>query len=659
MNDIRNEEISSGDLLTEDSEDELADLQKEYEIRKQKLLEAKRLKKSTKSGEIRTKQVVEKPRSRSPSPEPIPAISKVTKLGFTPSIQRQQSNQRLPKQSQPASNFANNLYESTHKQLQKQTINYEDRLFGFDNLPSSRLHLDVDEKEPYSSYYINQRYINQSELNKQLQNVKVLRVEKLLAIITKPSYTEPSYVNWSFIGIILKKSDPLMTKITERNKVSKKYMKLTMGNFHHTVSIMLFGDSFNKYWKLQQGEVVVLLNPDVKRNPGGDGFTLSINHDLDSIIEIGMSRDFGKCDKMTSKNVPCLMIIDKSKQKWCNYHQDEFFNQGQRGGSRMALQGSVGLKEPTNAHGAKQSMYLSKNKNGSFGNSFISYDTVNQSNKIYEQETTGWRLDEEYSNPKILTTANRKRKLDELKSNKKLENKLMGLGLQKNLIKTLGLVKTKHNGTMGDKNETIDDELQRKKQAFNSSLLTKIGFDPTTVKKTTMRDDDSIYKSPTKKKRDLSKDLQELYEISNRKQNLRKLGSSRQDKLDKKQKWQENVSKLKNYKDDKLRYKTNDSDDTDFEYDEPDEYAIKISRQRLGKSFLGSPISEGKKKPIIFEEEEVDDNGDGKKFSLSEKLQKEIDRHDQDNDDYSDDELEIEFGDEINKLKYNKVIGNG
>lgn len=524
MNDPRDQRTGSEGELTESSSDELADLQKEFEVRRQKILENK-LKK--KKADVPEKHVV-----RSPSPEratnryigPPPAKSKTSFLKETiPDKKKEPDNRSKIESRNEPSQFFNKLHQSS--QHAPKAIDYETREFLFDIPPPQEI--AVEEKEQFSSQYIRKRYITHDDLNRVLENKKVLKLDRMYAKITAPAYTEPAYANWCVIGIITAKKDPKLTKSTAKEKGSK-YLKITISDLNLTVDLMIFGDAFKKYWKLRIGDVICVLNPDVNAwKPPFNGFNLSISDGVDSIVEIGSSRDFGHCTMVKKDNTRCTSVINTSKSDLCNYHQEIKYKQSQN--KRMELSGSVNLKSPTNKHGQKLSMYLSTNQNGKVSGGYLNYEKINQQTVNYCQE--GGKIGDAFVNPKLLDNMTvKRRKHNDSKNNLLLEKKLLKL-LNNSNFKKLGLIKS-----------TDQPEPQLNKTAFNTSILNKIGFDPTTNNVT------SIHTSPQKKRKQLSSDLQELYEISSHKQAARKLTSSTDDKLMKKNKWRSNLKTLNQYK---------------------------------------------------------------------------------------------------------------
>lgn len=454
------DEVSDSNQLTEDSDDELADLQKEYELKRQRLLEKKQRK--------------DVPRSPTkPKPHALPQIQKPRE--YVP-----------PKQ--PKASVFGTAFVKTATVTKKQVV-LEDRLLSFDNVPKP-LNEVVDEKDPLSGQHLQRRFQTADTITQLTEKVKILRVDKLLAKVVKPRYEEPAYDNWALVGMVMYKSPPLMTAVSERS-APRKYMRMLIGNFERKVDVMLFGDAFEKWWKLRVGEVVMVLNPEISRFSGT--FALRLTDNLNTVLEIGLARDLGVCEARKADETRCKVVVNLQKSRLCEFHEQKKYVQG----LRMELNGSVGLRRSTKP---------------------VLAERANEITKAYAMNVGNWKVDDEYTDPKALDTKSRRRKLDETKTNQKLEQKLMQLDHSLGLAKTLGLVK---------KTQNASSEL-----AFSSSLLNKIGFDPTTN---------------SKRKRDVSADLRELYDISSSKKNHRKLDPSTEDKRQKRSVWQSTWTKVKKY----------------------------------------------------------------------------------------------------------------
>lgn len=503
----------SNDELTESSSDELKDLQKEYELKLQKILEKKKSKQK-----LQKKEIEPLPKVEAEIPKTIPQIPlspekkevRVAKKENTEAVKiqasNQSSNQFQGKKPPAASSFVKKLYEAGSS---KSNIDYDNRIYEFENIPKPQ-NIDLNERDQYSGEVLRKKYITEDDLKRLLENIKVLKVEKALAKIAPPDYAEPPYENWCLIGFVVGKSEP------KTSKDKKKYIKISVGNYNHSIDIMLFAEAFKKYWKLQLGELIVVLNPQLNVfKPPFKGFNLKLDGAYNSILEIGSVASFGYCSAMKKDNQRCTNVVNTKQNSLCAYHLDAHFKQSQN--KRMELSGSVHLKSPTR-NGKKQSMYLNKDgKNG-----YLDFNTINEKTTVYG--INGGGLDSShYHRPEILDSVTQKRrKLKDERNNKLLEEKLSSLS-NNSTAKKLGLIKKQ-------------PEVKSKK-IFTSETLAKIGFNPIVT--------NSTYDSPSKKRSKLNDDIKELYTLSQ--STVKSLDSSIAEQHSKKRKWKKNLNELKQY----------------------------------------------------------------------------------------------------------------
>lgn len=312
-------EANEEECLTEDSDDALADLEKEFAMKKQRLLEQRARKKQ--------RQVdVE----RSPSPERKPQVEYFQKTKPEKPEREEQPRAVSKPQTlfttQPKSSFASRLQEP-----KKASIDLSERIFEFEDVPDYKtIEVAAGEKDKNTGLELLSRRIESAQLEQLLRGIKVLSVRKLLAKVVAPHFEEPRYVNWCFAGMVIFKSPP-------RHTVNgQKYLQLRVGDFEHSVDVMLFGPAFNRFWKLSPAEVIYILNPKIKRVKGAP--LVSVGEDLMCIVEAGRSRHFGYCEGATKAGL-CKHVVDVSRTRLCSYHEEKKYR-----GLRMELQGVAGRR---------------------------------------------------------------------------------------------------------------------------------------------------------------------------------------------------------------------------------------------------------------------------------------------------------------------------
>lgn len=359
MDDPRDEPKNENEvILTDSSDDELADLEKEYAVKRQKLLELrKEVAKSVKIDEERRRKTAKNgvDDAKIGTKEYVAGSGSqvVNQLGNLEAIAKNKNDiqnksiaRMVAKVNKPASSggFAAGLERAGGRN--DQGPEFATRQFEFVNIPPP---LDIDlaesDRDEVSGFRLRKRYISPDALQTLLADKKVLRIEKLLAKVSPPSFYEPAYANWCLVGLVLEKLEPIASgnkSESASKKGSGKYIKISVGNFAHSVRVMLFGAALDRWWKLRVGDIVCILNPNVNRwlHKSKIGFNLALNTAVDSILEIGLCRDFGKC----SFENGCNTMIDTTQGTLCGYHQDLHFRK--YASKRMELNGSVLARRP-------------------------------------------------------------------------------------------------------------------------------------------------------------------------------------------------------------------------------------------------------------------------------------------------------------------------
>lgn len=544
MNDPRDETVDSDDLLTEDSSDELKDLVKEFELKYEKLKKQKKLKKLARMEETSRKVHKENQTEVPQTPE-----KQKRTIEMDLKVDRLPEQEPKPLVSKQPSNFVKKLYETnfTPSVPSVPRIDYSKRKLEFQLDKYQTKPITVyDELEPISKIHLRTRYLTSSQVQAAIEDIdsemKFLKIEKLLAKTNKSNnYSEPPYSNWCLVAFVLHKSP---VQVASNNS---KYMKLRVGSFVNSIEIMLFEKTFEKYFKVQPGDLLFILNPiinkyeiQVSKGRYRSGFNLKIDSlNLSSILEVGSVRDFGLCKYIKNQdNSRCTNVINIKNQELCDIHLDMKF----KSSKRMELNGSVSIRSPKKGN---NKMYMDRN-----GSGYI---------KQFNEDTTVTGFDRKslfdtkrYQDPKILQTQIKRRKLIDEKTNEKLEKKLKSLG-SKSLLTNLQLSNSPHISK--------DDG----KKVFTNSMLSQIGYDPTGAVANT--------RGESKNDKTISQELRKLSTLSNK-----SLTRSKEDKQQRISKWKSNVLEQKESKQtlfvDKRRrvvHTTEDSDDDNDSNNDGDE----------------------------------------------------------------------------------------
>ncbi|KAI8687326.1 hypothetical protein LRP88_13297 [Fusarium phalaenopsidis] len=201
--------------------------------------------------------------------------------------------------------------------------------------------------EPYSSFHLSKRILPHGVLARHVSGKKVYTLKDLLRIVKAPDFALPDVEQDIVVfGILAKKSEPRAHKPTQgRNGKTEdrgKYMVMTLVDLEWELDLFLFNSGFTRYWKLTEGTVIAILNPNLMPPPPGrqdtGRFSLVINSDDDSIIEIGTSRDLGGCQSVKKDGELCGSWINKKRTHHCEFHSNEAIRK-QRG-TRLEVNGS-------------------------------------------------------------------------------------------------------------------------------------------------------------------------------------------------------------------------------------------------------------------------------------------------------------------------------
>ena len=187
--------------------------------------------------------------------------------------------------------------------------------------------------EAFSSLHLTKRFIPHRSLARQLSGKKTMSIKDTLREIKAPDFALPDVEQDIVIfGVVAKKSEPRAHKPGPGTNGQKgedrgKYMVMTTCDLDYELDLFLFDSGFERFWKLTEGTVVAILNPNVMPPPRGredtGKFSLVINSDEDTIIEIGMSRDLGFCESIKKDGSRCGAWVNKKRTHYCEYHTNE------------------------------------------------------------------------------------------------------------------------------------------------------------------------------------------------------------------------------------------------------------------------------------------------------------------------------------------------
>lgn len=183
--------------------------------------------------------------------------------------------------------------------------------------------------EAFSSLHLSKRFLPQRVLARQVYQKKTMTIKDTLREVKAPDFTLPDVEqDVVVLGIVAKKSEPRAHKPGPKQAEDRgKYMVMSICDLDFEVDLFLFDTGFERFWKLTEGTVVAILNPGVMPPPPGrqdtGKFSLVINSDEDTIIEIGLSRDLGSCQSLRKDGAVCGAWVNKKRTHFCEFHTNE------------------------------------------------------------------------------------------------------------------------------------------------------------------------------------------------------------------------------------------------------------------------------------------------------------------------------------------------
>ncbi|KAH6981154.1 hypothetical protein BKA56DRAFT_53291 [Ilyonectria sp. MPI-CAGE-AT-0026] len=215
--------------------------------------------------------------------------------------------------------------------------------------------------EPYSSFHLSKRILPHRVLARHVSGKKAFNIKDLLKVVKGPDFALPDIEQDIVIfAILAKKSEPRAHKPTVGKNGGKeedrgKYMVMTLVDLEFELDLFLFNTGFTRFWKLTEGTVVAILNPNVMPPPPGrqdtGRFSLVINSDEDTIVEIGKARDLGFCQSLKKDGELCGSWVNKKRTHHCEFHSNEAVRK-QRGGRMEVNGGGFGSKQPKTREGS-------------------------------------------------------------------------------------------------------------------------------------------------------------------------------------------------------------------------------------------------------------------------------------------------------------------
>lgn len=214
--------------------------------------------------------------------------------------------------------------------------------------------------DPFSTTHLSKRLLSHDLLTSSFKGKSVLQIPDLLAKVKSPQYELPAEMDADFVVLatIASKSQPMAhqnsgpvandssTSFAEAERSIKndrgKYMIITLTDLKWTLDLFLFGSAFSRFYKLAAGTVVAILNPSIMPPPprlaDTGRFSLTLNSNEDTILEIGVARDLAWCKSICKSGKSCSQWVDKRRTEFCDFHVNAVLEKRRQ--NRMETQGS-------------------------------------------------------------------------------------------------------------------------------------------------------------------------------------------------------------------------------------------------------------------------------------------------------------------------------
>jgi len=231
---------------------------------------------------------------------------------------------------------------------------------------------DSSKFEPYSKLHLSNRILPHSFLTRNLSNKKIIRIPDLLRIIKGPDFQLPEDIDsdWVVFGIVASKSEPKQIKgsvpvtkdadpFDDGLNNTKRYMAITLTDLTWSMDLFLFDTAFPRYYRLSEGSLIAILNPNIMPPPKGkidtNRFSLSITSSDDKVLEVGFAKDIAYCKAVKKDGNPCQAWIDGRKTEFCDFHVDLQVRRTQAG--RMGVNNGTGMLGPGGRSGQRTGFF--------------------------------------------------------------------------------------------------------------------------------------------------------------------------------------------------------------------------------------------------------------------------------------------------------------
>ncbi|XP_058780915.1 uncharacterized protein LOC131655023 [Vicia villosa] len=172
---------------------------------------------------------------------------------------------------------------------------------------------DDPQLDKFSGLRIRDQCLTPAELREQVQDIRFVRLPVIKNLVNGDTFSG----SWVTIGVLTEKG------FQKTSSNGKSFCIWKIGCLdENSVPLFLFGNAYQRNCQEQAGTVFALFNCGVRKDPKGNGFSLSI-YSPNQIVKMGTSVDYGVCKAKRVDGIACTMAINKRQGTYCKYHKSK------------------------------------------------------------------------------------------------------------------------------------------------------------------------------------------------------------------------------------------------------------------------------------------------------------------------------------------------
>ncbi|KAG1682601.1 Protein MCM10 [Nymphon striatum] len=205
-------------------------------------------------------------------------------------------------------------------------------------LPKKVEKIDQVDIETFSNIRILNRVVSSSTLKERMKGRKMIRISTIQSHIHGGDVDG----DWVTMGVIINKSE---TKTSKNGKNFSIWKLSDLNDCDTVIKFFLFGDVNKQHWKTTVGSVIGILNASIMDNKDHVSKEICITVDNShKVMLIGVSKDFGLCKSKRKDGHPCSIVVNKNNCEYCQYHVKSAYQK--LSSKRTELQASYSGVEP-------------------------------------------------------------------------------------------------------------------------------------------------------------------------------------------------------------------------------------------------------------------------------------------------------------------------